>query len=230
MAAAIDETPGVEPAPFPADGHSHLTRTARLAAVLGAAAAAVRRLRLPPTPAGLALAAGGLVLSDRLSRVGGDAVLPGGPFDEIAHGLTALLVIWALGRAVSERFMVPALIASVTIDLDHVPQLLGTDVLTVGTPRPYTHSLLTIVVALVAARLWRTQGGRRVALGVALGLALHFWRDLCESSTGVSLLWPFSDHVFALPFWSYAGVLVVVVAVIARRISARSRYVGTTSV
>jgi hypothetical protein len=182
---------------------------------------ALRRLKLAPTPAGLALAAVGLLLSDRLSRLGGHSLLTGGPLDEIAHALTTLLLIWALGGSTSERFMLPALAASVTIDLDHVPSRLGYEFLSEGTPRPYTHSLLMIVVVLAAARLLVSTGGRRVALGVALGLALHFWRDLSESSeshAGVSVLWPISDHAYWLAHWSYLAVLAVAVAVSARRL------------
>ena len=29
-------------------------------------------------------------------------------------------------------------------------------------------------------------------LGVAIGLAIHFWRDTMEGDSGVSLLWPIS--------------------------------------
>jgi len=43
-------------------------------------------------------------------------------------------------------------------------------------------------------------------LGVALGLAIHFWRDMSEADAGVALLWPFSDHSF---MWSHAGYLLV---------------------
>ena len=143
-----------------------------------------------------------LVLADYTYRLVGNSVLPGGPLDEVAHLMTTLIVVWALGRRISDRLLVPALVASVAIDADHVPGALGYDFLTRGTPRPYTHSLLSIAVVLLAARLWRAR--RDMLLGVALGLAIHFWRDMSESDAGVSLAWPVSDHSFML---SHAGYL-----------------------
>ena len=161
-------------------------------------------LRLRLSARALAAAVVALVLGDLLFRTAGDSFFPGGPLDEIAHVLTALIVLWALGPRICDRFLVPALVASVVIDLDHVPRELGHDFLTRGTPRPYTHSLLSIVVVLVVAALWRSR--RDVMLGIAIGLAIHFWRDMSEADAGVALLWPFSDHSFTL---SHSGYLIV---------------------
>ncbi len=154
------------------------------------------------------------------SRLGvsasGDSLLPGGLLDETAHLLTMLLILWALGpRFWSRRVLVPALVASVAIDADHVPGYLGAGWLTVGTPRPYTHSLLTVAVILAGALLWRRQ--RVVLLAVAFGIVVHFWRDLSESSAGVSLLWPASDHAFTLPHSSYLVAMAAIVALDALR-------------
>ena len=170
----------------------------RVSAILGS----VPRLRL--SARALAAAVVALVLVDFAFRQVGDSFVPGGLLDEIAHLLTTLIVLWALGPRICERFLIPALVASVAIDLDHVPRELGHDVLTRGTPRPYTHSLLSIVVVLMVAALWRRRGD--VMLGIAIGLAIHFWRDMSEADAGVSLLWPFSDHSFRL---SHAGYLIV---------------------
>lgn len=167
-------------------------------AILGS----VPRFRL--SARALAAAVVALVLVDWAYRQVGDSFFPGGPLDEIAHLLTTLIVLWALGPRICERFLVPALVASVAIDLDHVPRELGQHFLTRGTPRPYTHSLLSIVVVLAVAALWRRR--RDVVLGIAIGLAIHFWRDMSEADAGVALLWPFSDHSFTL---SHAGYLIV---------------------
>jgi inner membrane protein len=142
-------------------------------------------------------------------------VVPGGPLDEVAHLLTTLIVLWALGSRVCDRFLLPALVASVAIDLDHVPRALGNDVLTHGTPRPYTHSALTVLVVLLAAALWRTR--RDVLLGIAIGLTIHFWRDMAESDAGVALAWPVSDHVFVLSHTGYLLAMAVFVIVAAAR-------------
>src|ERR1700733_883257 len=62
-----------------------------------------------------------------------------GPFDETAHLLTTLLIIWALLPGFDRRQLLPALIASCVIDLDHVPEQFGSTILTGGGPRPYAH-------------------------------------------------------------------------------------------
>lgn len=163
--------------------------------------------RWPPL-AWFAAAAGLFVFADQADQHIGTSVLLGAPLDETAHVLTALLVIWALG-GVACRFLLPALVASVAIDLDHVPRDLGQTWLTDGTPRPYTHSLLTIAVVLLVAALAKRR--REIAIGVALGLVIHFWRDLAEPGTGVALLWPLSSVSFSLPHASYLVVMAVTI-------------------
>lgn len=147
------------------------------------------------------LAAAALLLSDWGTDLSGGSTVPGGPLDEIAHFLTTLLVLWALGPRMSRRFTVPALVASVAIDADHIPDRLGFDWLTVGTPRPYTHSLMTILVVLLGGLLWRRR--RSVLFGIALGLAIHFARDMAEPESGVALLWPVSYHAFSYAHRTY---------------------------
>ena len=102
-----------------------------------------------------------------------------------------------------------------------MPQYLGHDFLTRGTPRPYTHSLLTIAVVLMLAVLWRRR--RDLFLGIALGLVFHFWRDLSEYGSGVALLWPFSEHSFALSQASYLPLMGAFVLVSAVRCRSRRR-------
>lgn len=151
------------------------------------------------------------------SRRAGGAIVPGGLLDETTHLLTTLLVLWALGRRACDRFLAPALVASVVIDVDHIPQRLGSYWLTAGTARPYTHSLLTVAAALVAALLWQRR--RDLLVGVAIGLALHLWWDLSESDrSGVPLLWPFSYRSFTLPYASYPVVMILVVGLVACRL------------
>jgi inner membrane protein len=168
----------------------------------------VSRLRLSP---GLLAGATLLfLLAEWGETMAGASVLPGGPLDEIAHLLTMLIVLWALGDRVWVRFGAAALVTSVAIDLDHIPQYLGHDFLTRGTPRPYPHALLTIAVALVIAAVWPRR--RDVFLGIALGLTFHFWRDLSEPGSGVALLWPLSDHSFSLSPASYLLIMAAFVA------------------
>ena len=164
----------------------------------------------------LCVAAVALAAASWGSRRAGSSAVPGGPLDETAHLLTTLLIMWGLGPRACERFVAPALVASVAIDVDHIPDRLGAGWLTAGTPRPYTHSLTTIAVVLLAAVGWRRQ--RDLMVGVAIGLALHFWRDLSESGSGVSLLWPCSYRAFSIPYGSYVIAMAAVVAFDAYRL------------
>ncbi len=185
----------------------------------GTRSPASTKIRL--SAASLAVATVGFVAADWASRRAGSSVFPGAPLDETAHLLTTLLVLWALCPAPGRRFMVPALVASVAIDVDHVPGELGGDWLTAGTPRPYTHSLLTVAVVLAAALACRRQ--RIVLLGVAFGLALHLWRDTSEPGNGVSLFWPFSYRAVRLSHAGYLLVMGLVVAVAAHRVWTHQR-------
>jgi membrane-bound metal-dependent hydrolase YbcI (DUF457 family) len=162
----------------------------------------------PPTVAVCALL---LLAADWASGRADTSFLPGGPLDALAHLLTALLLLQALPPRYRARLAPPALFASVAIDLDHIPQYLGNDFLTAGTARPYPHSLLTIAVLLGAALLVRRR--RDLLLGLALGVALHFFRDLAESGgTGVPLLWPLSDRSFGYPHATYLALMLCVAA------------------
>ena len=102
--------------------------------------------------------------------------------DEPAHLATAMVFLLALLTIVRTprpkvSFLVAAVVASVAIDLDHIPGLLGWQGLTEGVPRPYTHSLVTPVALIVVGQL---AGGRvkPVAFGAAFGVLAHLFRDL----------------------------------------------------
>ena len=116
----------------------------------------IRSWALPILLAGLALA------FDAADRKVPFSVLASGALDEPAHLATGALGLLALSCFIDapRRFYVAGLIASVAIDLDHVPMYLG-----VGNPsqRPVTHSLATVVVVVVAAAASRGTGpcGRR---------------------------------------------------------------------
>jgi len=124
--------------------------------------------------------------------------------DEIGHLATGLLVL-AILRCPRRGLAWGLLAASVLIDVDHIPHVLGGDWLTRGTPRPYPHSLLTPLSFLgVAAFAGRRQPAvREVALGITLGLVAHFVRDFGEGGGGVPLLWPWTDAGSVIPRWSY---------------------------
>jgi|1186.fasta_scaffold51643_2 inner membrane protein len=124
--------------------------------------------------------------------------------DEPAHLATAVLVL--LNLRIRERtFLLSALVASVVIDLDHLPRQLGSDFLTHGTTRPYTHSLAG-VAGLSALALLVTRR-RAIAIGVATGLLAHLARDVATGG-GVALLWPLTGRPVQIPRAVYFATLV----------------------
>lgn len=138
------------------------------------------------------------------------SVVNTGLLDEPSHFATTALCVLALGRFVmlKKPFVIAALIASVAIDLDHVPGYLDVDGFSpVHGGRPYPHSIATLLVLLAicaASRRWRS-----AAAGAAFGLVTHLIRDICDGRPGVALCWPFSAHVFIAGegiFWLFIGV------------------------
>lgn len=146
--------------------------------------------------------------------------------DWMAHAATAILAL-ALLPQVTRRFAIGGLIGAVLIDLDHLPKYLGTDILTKGTPRPYTHSLL--MLGLVALAAWRTRGNASVYLaGAAFGLVTHLIRDMAEpgQNGGVALFWPVSDWGVTLPYVAYAAAVVIMFLLAWRGVSLAPRKSG----
>jgi membrane-bound metal-dependent hydrolase YbcI (DUF457 family) len=147
--------------------------------------------------------------------------------DEPAHlaaGMVFLLALLTIVRTPRPQvtFLVAAVIASVAIDLDHIPGLLGWQGLTEGVPRPYTHSLVTPVALIVVGQL---AGGRvkPVAFGAAFGVLAHLSRDLF-TGPGLAIAWPFSTGIVRFPYAVFATALVLTAAAIAAsEAHARSR-------
>ena len=138
-------------------------------------------------------------------------MLSSGPLDEVAHLATGALDLLALACLIDvpRRFYVAALIASVAIDLDHVPLYLG--LLGDKNQRPVTHSLLTVLVIAGAAAASRRH--RAVLAGVVTGLVIHFARDIAEGPPGVRMLWPLQDTAWTASFWWFLGMIVAFTAV-----------------
>jgi inner membrane protein len=133
-----------------------------------------------------------------------------GLIDEPAHLATcaiALILLALCGRSLTPTFVVAALVSSVAIDIDHLPQHLGFDFLTAGTSRPYLHCALAVIVPLLAALLLPRR--RQLLLGIAFGVTAHLARDLV-TGPGVPLALPLSDASVRLPYLLYAGGLVAV--------------------
>ena len=148
-----------------------------------------------------------------------------GLLDWPAHLATALVILGALvrvRRAVpDQRFGWTMLACSVLIDIDHLPAELGSDVLTNGTPRPYTHALWTVVILTFAwaiARLFVIRSGRRrpatvelILAGAACGVSAHFVRDIATAP--MSFWWPVTEMAVQVPYWWYVVALAAIIAI-----------------
>jgi inner membrane protein len=156
------------------------------------------------------LLAGVALAFDALDRRVPFGLLTTGPLDEVAHLATAALGLLVLACLVDapRRFYVAALIASVAIDLDHIPLYLG--LLGEDGQRPVTHSLATVAVFAVAAAASRRH--RAVLAGVATGLVLHFARDMAEGPPGVRILWPLQGQAWTLSYGWFLGMIIVLTA------------------
>lgn len=179
----------------------------------------VRRPLFAVGPAGVAAALAIIVATTAIRRPNSYAFALAAVVDELGHAATGVLVVAALAPRPS-RFAWGLLAASLLIDADHLPRVLGSDWLTQGTPRPYPHSLLTVAVVLMAgfAIGRRRPRARLVAGGVALGLVAHFLRDLGEGGGGVPLWWPLSEVSPEMPRALYVGLMVALAVAGAVRI------------
>jgi membrane-bound metal-dependent hydrolase YbcI (DUF457 family) len=133
--------------------------------------------------------------------------LSAAPLDEVAHLATAALGLLVLARFIDlpRRFYVAALVASVAIDLDHIPDYLG--LLGDQNGRPFTHSLATVAVFAAAAAASRRH--RAVLAGIVTGLLLHFARDITEGPPGVRMLWPIQQTAWTASYWWFLGMIIL---------------------
>jgi membrane-bound metal-dependent hydrolase YbcI (DUF457 family) len=157
-----------------------------------------------------------------------------GLVDEPAHLATcaiALIAVAAIGGTRPPgRFVAAALLASVAIDVDHLPGYLGWHGLIGSLPRPYPHGLLFVAVLLGIAAVARRGDARQISLGVAFGVSAHLLRDLA-TGPGVPLFWPASTAVVAIPYVFFAlGLALVVLAIAAPRRTPLVARFGLTAV
>ena len=152
------------------------------------------------------LFAGIALIFDAAERRVSFDLLATGLLDEPAHLATAALGLLVLECFVDipRRFYVAALVASVAIDLDHIPLYLG--LLGNQDQRPVTHSLATVIVCVVAAVASR--GHRAVLAGASTGLVLHFARDIAEGPPGVRMLWPLQQTAWSASYWWFLGMII----------------------
>jgi inner membrane protein len=161
---------------------------------------------------GFTLLLAGLALGfDAADRSVPFSVLETGLLDEPCHLATGALGLLALSYFIDVplRFYVAGVIASVAIDLDHIPLYLG--LLGNEDQRPVTHSLATVIVVVGAAVVWHRH--RAVLTGVVAGLLIHFARDIAEGPPGVRMLWPMQDTAWTASYWWFPGMIITFTAV-----------------
>jgi hypothetical protein len=160
-----------------------------------------------------------------------------GMLDWPAHLATALVILGAMIRVLKalpdQRFGWTMLACSMLIDIDHLPAEFGSNGLTNGTPRPYTHALWIVVVlalAWVTARFFMVRYGQSrpatvelILSGAAWGIAAHFVRDIATAP--MSFWWPVTNVAVEVPYWWYVVALAVIIAIgpIPRVARARTR-------
>jgi hypothetical protein len=162
-----------------------------------------------------------------------------GLLDWPAHLATALVILGAVIRMCKalpdQRFGWTMLACSVLIDIDHLPAEFGSDALTNGTPRPYTHALWVVILLTLAwatARFLVVRSGRPrpatvelILAGAAWGIAAHFVRDIATAP--MSFWWPVTDMAVEVPYSWYVVALAVIIAV--GPVQRRSRFAETRS-
>lgn len=139
------------------------------------------------------------------------SILETGLLDEPAHLATGALGLFAVACFIDVpwRFYAAGMIASVAIDLDHIPLYLG--LLGNEDQRPVTHSLATVIAVAAAAVVWRRH--RAVLAGTVTGLLIHFARDIAEGPPGVRMLWPLQDTAWTASYWWFLGMILTFTAV-----------------
>src|SRR6266508_2626856 len=133
-----------------------------------------------------------------------------GVLDELAHVVTALLAHRALRLPKTRQTILGTLLGAILLDLDHVPQYLGSRILTSTTQRPVTHSLGGLgAVAMMALSFPR--GLRPLAGFVAFGALTQLVRDIA-TGPGIAVAWPWSEREVSLPYAMYAALVCMLAA------------------
>lgn len=143
-----------------------------------------------------------IILIDAEFR-GRSPLLIHGAADEVSHLLSGLVFVIALTRLIPVVQVLPALVGSVGMDLDHIPELLGWLEPDGPSSRFITHSVLTAVIVGGVALVDR--GRSFVWLSASFGLLVHLFRDAATGS--IIAAWPLSHSPLTIPYAVYVGGL-----------------------
>lgn len=132
-----------------------------------------------------------------------------GAADWTGHLATTAIILAAIPLRLPPGLVAGAFLA-ILIDLDHLPDLFGGEGITEATPRPVSHSLLTVLAVGGIAAAVRARAPRYgdLAAGVAIGVPMHLLRDVF-TGPGVALFWPLDTGAVEGPFLVYLTGLVL---------------------
>ncbi|HEV2752502.1 MAG TPA: metal-dependent hydrolase [Solirubrobacteraceae bacterium] len=171
-------------------------------------------MRLPP--AALAALVGVIVVVQGLLALEPPTLILG-LVDWTGHFATIAILLAASSRRLPTA-LIAGTFAATLIDLDHIPDLFGEEGISDVTPRPVSHSMVTVLVAGAIAAAVRARAPRygAFAVGIALGVAMHLLRDVF-TGPGVSLFWPLSAEPVNGAFLVYLVAMIAVAAYAATR-------------
>ncbi len=154
------------------------------------------------------------------------SVLKEAVVDETAHIATAVIALAGFVPRVAGSMAFGAVIGSTAIDVDHLPAMAGSLILTEGTTRPYTHSLLSVLLAVFLG-LVLPSSLQRFMWGVVVGLISHLLRDMATG--GVPLFWPLAMASITIPYHLYLATLIAGAFCAAMKEAApvASRFIGS---
>lgn len=158
---------------------------------------------------------------------GGRSLLVHGVADEVSHLLSGAIVGLGLVRLVPSIQLIPVLLGSVAMDIDHVPDVLGWMAPEGPSSRFVTHGLATVGVVGSIALVDR---GRALAwISIACGLLVHLFRDAATGS--IIAGWPLSHSPFTIPYAAYIGCLAcIAIMTVLGDEAARSRHLADDGV
>lgn len=140
-----------------------------------------------------------------------------GLVDWTGHFATIAILLAASPRRLPAA-LIAGTFAATLIDLDHIPDLFSDEGISDVTPRPFSHSLVTVLVFGAIAAVVRARAPRygNLAVGLTLGVAMHLLRDVF-TGPGVSLFWPVSAEPVNGAFLVYLVAMIAVAAYAATR-------------
>lgn len=134
-----------------------------------------------------------------------------GMADEIAHLLTALVIVAAIRVAGIPVNWIAAAIGAVVIDLEYLLLLQNITEALAGSQRGFAHTLGPALGMILLGLIVAPARTGLISLGI--GMLTHLLRDSATASA--PLLWPLRDRAFHLHYAAYLTILVACTVAVA---------------